>query len=336
MSPEEIEQLLYQEESAILDFKRDQYAFSKATPEEKSELLKDIVGFANGWRPTEAIILIGVKKVQGGRSEVYGVASHLDDHALQQFVNNALNRPLQFAYEAAEIEGKQVGIIRIAKQRRPVWLKNDYGKLKKDKVYVRRGTSTDPSKSADPDEIASMGKDTAAPVSAEPSFTVTLVGAVSNESLPTPLPLESTHLIVPKPSDLPDQVDRGRKATFGGREIYAPQIDFINGRVNRDFYRKATEFIKFHRAFSLYRIAVTNTATVAARDVVVEIINRIPSGFQICSYAQKPPTPERRGSNTMQLAARNIIDATASRRVGGAQVEDQSNMQKLQIAAGLL
>jgi len=34
------EQLLYEEESATLDFKRDQYPFAKATDEDKSELLK--------------------------------------------------------------------------------------------------------------------------------------------------------------------------------------------------------------------------------------------------------------------------------------------------------
>ena len=58
MKQEELEQLLFEEESPTLDFKRDQYPFSKATDEEKSELLKDILGFANCFRRTEAFILI--------------------------------------------------------------------------------------------------------------------------------------------------------------------------------------------------------------------------------------------------------------------------------------
>ena len=50
MKAEELEQLLYEEEGPTLDFKRDQYAFAKATEDEKSELLKDILGFVNCWR----------------------------------------------------------------------------------------------------------------------------------------------------------------------------------------------------------------------------------------------------------------------------------------------
>ena len=45
-----IDQLLYEEEGPTLDFKRDQYAFAKATEEERPELLKDILGFVNCWR----------------------------------------------------------------------------------------------------------------------------------------------------------------------------------------------------------------------------------------------------------------------------------------------
>ena len=44
------ERLLYEEENVTLDFKSKQYHFAKATEDEKSELLKDILGFANAWR----------------------------------------------------------------------------------------------------------------------------------------------------------------------------------------------------------------------------------------------------------------------------------------------
>jgi predicted HTH transcriptional regulator len=64
------ERLLYEDESTSLDFKSEQYPFAKATDEEKSELLKDIPGFANAWRRADAYILIGVSEVRGGRSEV--------------------------------------------------------------------------------------------------------------------------------------------------------------------------------------------------------------------------------------------------------------------------
>src|SRR5437764_9294446 len=153
------ERLLYEEESTALDFKKEQYRFVKATDEEKSELLKDILGFANAWRRSEGYILIGVEDVRGGRANVVGIPAtdHLDDHSVQQFVNNLTNRPVRFHYEAFGFEGKQVGIIRIDEQTRPIYLKKDYGKLKKNEVYVRRGSSTDPRKPASLDEIAQMG-----------------------------------------------------------------------------------------------------------------------------------------------------------------------------------
>jgi len=159
MTDDEFERLLYEEESPTLDFKRDQYPFAKASDEEKSELLKDILGMANAWRRSEAFILIGVEDVRGGRSHVAGIAAgdHLADHSLQQFVNNLTNRPVRFGYEAIGVEGKQVGIIRVEQQPRPFYVKRDYGKLKKNEVYVRRGSSTDPTKPATIDEIAQMG-----------------------------------------------------------------------------------------------------------------------------------------------------------------------------------
>ena len=115
MTDAQFERLLYEEESPTLDFKRDQYPFANASEEEKSELLKDILGMANAWRRSEAFILIGVKDVRGGRSNVYGIAAsdHLADHSLQQFVNNPTNRPVRFGYEAFGFEGKQVGVIRV-------------------------------------------------------------------------------------------------------------------------------------------------------------------------------------------------------------------------------
>src|SRR5688572_26511814 len=115
-------------------------------------------GLANAWRRSEAYILIGVEDVRGGRGNVVGIsaADHLDDHALQQFINNITNQPVRFHYEAFGFEGKQVGIISIDEQTRPIYLKRDYGRLVSEKIYVRRGSSTDPTKPASPEEIAQM------------------------------------------------------------------------------------------------------------------------------------------------------------------------------------
>jgi hypothetical protein len=149
-----MEELLNEDESSTLDFKRDQYPFDQATPEQKGELLKDILAFANAWRRTDAYILIGVDDVKGGRSKVVGVTVHFDDASIQQFVNDKTNRPVIFSYEVFPFENVQVGIFHIPLQDRPIYLKKDFGKLKQHEVYIRRGSST---AKADPDEVAKMG-----------------------------------------------------------------------------------------------------------------------------------------------------------------------------------
>ena len=157
MNPELIDELLNQEEGVSLDFKSAQYPFSGATDEDKSELLKDVLGFANAWRTEEAYILIGVEEVKGGRSKVVGVCDHFDDANLQQFINSKTNCPVSFSYETCTFENKQIGVIRIPLQERPVYLIKKYGKLQQDVVYIRRGTSIDITKPAKLEEVARMG-----------------------------------------------------------------------------------------------------------------------------------------------------------------------------------
>jgi predicted HTH transcriptional regulator len=100
------EALLYEDESETLDFKRDQYPFSQASDEQKSELLKDIVGFANAWRRADAYLLIGVEQARGGRSKVVGVSEHLPDHSLQQFVAGALDVPCNLRMRPSRMKAR--------------------------------------------------------------------------------------------------------------------------------------------------------------------------------------------------------------------------------------
>ena len=148
-----IESLLNEAESSSLDFKRDQYAFALATDIEKSELLKDVLAFANAWRRTDAYILIGVEEILGGRSKPVGVTQHLDDAALQQFVNSKTNRAVELKYEFVAVDHVQLGVILIPLQERPIVLQKDFGRLNKNAVYIRRGSST---AVADPDEVSKL------------------------------------------------------------------------------------------------------------------------------------------------------------------------------------
>ena len=158
LTPDLFEQLLHQEEGTGLDFKREQYPFDGEPKDVQSELLKDILTFANTQRNSNAYILIGVEEVKGGRSKVVGVETHLDDAKLQQFVNSKTQPPVDFAYFPFHTEGVEVGIIEIPVQKRPIYPKRTFGKVKENIVYIRRGSST---MTATPPEIIHMGIESA-------------------------------------------------------------------------------------------------------------------------------------------------------------------------------
>jgi hypothetical protein len=152
---EVLESLLHLEEGPILDFKREQYRFNQASDRDKSELFKDILAFANSQRYRTGYILVGVEEVKGGRSEVVGVQEQLDDAILHQFVNSKTNRPVAFSYFPFGFEGREIGVLSIPLQVRPVYSLRKYGIVQADTVYVRDGSSTG---IANPDNIAEMGR----------------------------------------------------------------------------------------------------------------------------------------------------------------------------------
>ncbi len=154
LDSEQLEQLLSQEEGHTLDFKQNQYQFERADDADKGELMKDILAFANTTRKDTAYILVGVKEVKGRCNEVVGVDRFLDDARVQQFVNSKTQRPVVFSYQYISIGNRTIGVIEIPVQPRPIHLKKNFGRLVAEKVYLRRGSSTDV---ASPDEIAQMG-----------------------------------------------------------------------------------------------------------------------------------------------------------------------------------
>ena len=181
-----IESLLYEDEGAALDFKREQYKFDRASKEDKSELLKDVLSFANSWRRLTAYILIGVDENKGGRCEVAGISHDLDDANLQQFVNSKTNRPMTFAYRTFSVEGRSIGVIEIPVQERPIYLTLNFGKLEKETVYVRRGSST---AIASPDEIARMGL--SASETSPPKLSLEWANLADRTILPSPCELNA-------------------------------------------------------------------------------------------------------------------------------------------------
>ncbi len=283
MNNEVFEQLLYEEESTTVDFKTEQYRFAKATDDEKSELLKDILGFANAWRRSVAYILIGVEDVRGGRGKVVGIppTDHLHDHSLQQFVNSLTNQPIRFHYEAFGFEGKQVGIISIDEQTRPIYLKRDIGKLAKEKVYVRRGSATDPTKPASLEEIAQM-RVGSGQMAAE--LVVEFGHNERDDPLGPRISLNAEFCEMPARGTIPDLP----RPQYGRQFVTDPF-----NRPNDDYIRQMAHFEFMRRLFQPVCLVVKNVGQVAATNVRAEL--KVPTniGVVVVDASEIPRPPKR-------------------------------------------
>jgi hypothetical protein len=100
-----------------------------------------------------------VAEKNGRKDKVTGLKTFLQDNDVQQFVNAKTNRPIKFLIYSDKGDSQDINVIHIAKdQKRPIYLTKNFASLKKEVVYIRRGSSTD---EASVDEIAEMGKESA-------------------------------------------------------------------------------------------------------------------------------------------------------------------------------
>ncbi len=290
------ERLLHEEESTTLDFKRDQYRFAGGSDYEKSELLKDIVAFANSWRRTDAFILIGVEEVRGGRSRVWGVVEHLSDHSLQQFVNHKTNRPIHFSYEAYSYGEKQVGIIRIEPRSRPFYLTSDYGKLRKDIVYIRRGSSTG---EANLDEVAQMG--TVAMLE-EPQLSVQFAQSETAPAVGDSIRLATTFLDLPARDVFPSLDDL--------LQVSRSDLSFqAAGEVNADYFQQKAEYLFIMQMTRPLRLMIENVGTTVANEVRVEatVLKRADICMVVTdSLPYRPQRTKEGGRQTARMLHRNV------------------------------
>lgn len=285
------ERLLYESEGATLDFKKQQYPFAKATDEEKSEILKDIIGFANAWRRSAGYILIGVAEKPGERAEVLGIPAtdHLTDHSLQQFVNNLTNRPIRFQYEAFGYDGFKIGIIRIEEgQPRPIYLKKDYGKLKKESVFIRRGSSTDPSKPASLEEVALMGQGSAGQAA---ELRVEFASPDSGVSIGNTIGVAAELCRIPELDTIPDYPPPSPSGLFRLPEI-GPSFTYPVS----SFYRDVAVHHHCTRLYRPLRLAILNTGSVVATKVRVELVFGAGSRMKVIHPDEMPREPRRKRS----------------------------------------
>jgi len=255
-----IDILSYGEEGVDLDFKCEQYKFTKASDKEKGELLKDILAFANSWRRTDAFILIGIKEVKGGKSEVVGIVEKLDDAQIQQFVNSKVQKPITFSYHNLNFENKHIGVIHIPIQKRPFYLKKDFGNLKKETVYIKRGSSTDVAKL---DEISKMGVNALVSDEGHPVLEIYFADKENRNILPDTLLVSSLILNTPRQKDIPDYKGNEKKHYLG--------YSFDFERVNSDYYRELVTYTFLDRLFTPINFAIKNTGSSVANDVRVRI-----------------------------------------------------------------
>lgn len=270
-----IDRLLYEEEGVALDFKRDQYPFVGASDELKAELLKDILAFANSWRRTDAYIVIGVEEVKGGRGNIVGITSQLDDAQLQQFVNAKVQRPVQFSYGSLKIEGKDIGVIHIPLQERPLYLQRDFGRLTGNTVYIRRGSSTD---SARPDEVARMGRG----LESESDVVLDVYFADPESRTEVHPEISSVVLVPPARNAIPDY------------EVARGPYDLGITHTNRDYLRELVRFTCHYHLLSPVYLAVRNSGRATAQDVRVEAhIAAADAGVVIVGADDFPGVPKR-------------------------------------------
>jgi len=286
-----VARLLYQSEGDALDFKQKQYKFPGGTEDEQSELLKDILAFANSWRRSDAYIVIGVKEGEGGKAEVVGESEHPDDSRLQQFVNSKTNRPINFQYSKIEYEEKIIGVIHIPIQPRPFFIKKDFGKVKgKVKVgtvYIRRGSST---AIADPDEVATMGAASSqVRPDDKPELEVFLATGMHQEIHTKEKMVCTKYISFLNPRDIPNY--SLPPVRIGN--LYVP-IDSIGHSVNSQYYK---DFAKYYfQSLSSFpcKLIVKNIGGAPARDVrlIVEI-NFLEGEFLVISSRKIKNKPKK-------------------------------------------
>ena len=296
-----VESLLHEPEGTTLDFKQQQYPFENASPAQKAELLKDILAFTNSWRRTAAYILIGVKEVKGGRSEVVGVEYHLDDATLHQFVNSKTQRPIDFSYVPLATEGAEIGVIEIPKQERPIYLTHRFDRLAENVVWTRDGSST---RIATPDEVARMGAEQVGVGS--PQLTLEWAGIKEREALTSSCRLQCLCLSpVLSPTDI--RGSRSPRLGFASQMNWRYRNELIKYVAEVVFFTGLGFRLKNDSGIVGQRVCFTGRIKKSGGAIVREWIEDVPSPTPFFGLSSFSPII-RRDDNSVDIAVKDLID----------------------------
>ena len=262
ITTEFIESLLKEDEGIQLDFKLGQYPFAGADDETKSELLKDLLAFANTNRTRDAFILIGVDETNRnaeGSAKVCGVEHHLKEAHLQQFVNNKTKHPMKFMYRTMAIEEKSIGMLQIPIQKRPHFVIRDFGKVLKNTVYYRTGSST---RIAGPDEIYQMGQEESGPIQNQPELSFGFFNRKSGEQYGPQVSVTCTWIDMPSHSEIPDYPVVRKEGGLGG---FGPMHSTLYR--NHNYLRELADFTQIRAFLQPVSMSIFNSSSVTANDV---------------------------------------------------------------------
>ena len=191
-------------------------------------------------------------------------------------------------------------MLHIPLQERPVYAKADYGKIKKNVVYLRRGSSTG---EATPEEIKRMGL-AAVGVPAAPSAALHVVDRQSGQTLPQPVRAERpTWIEMPSTNALPDYL-----RPFG----------------NREYYREVAAYWQVQACLPL-ALELENTGGVVIRDAKLRI--EVPDPDKRHELRGPGTLPDQPVRQAIELIARGIEppwlnhDVTVTREGGVWKVE---------------
>ncbi|MFP1888883.1 helix-turn-helix domain-containing protein [Lonsdalea quercina] len=280
--------LRYKSEGTDLDFKSEQYRFAGGNDFEKSEMLKDILAIANAWRDGMGYILLGLKENRPHLAEVVGISDSIDDSRLQQFVNSKVRPKLTFSYEEHLYEGKTIGVIIIPKQKRPFFIANDYGKLKRNVAYVRRGSCTE---EAEPTEVAAM----ALADSGRGRVLLDLsVLTPDNEFLPETVALKYMSF----PENLPNYESPPKRSS--------PFDNSFHSHIwhdNREFWREYAEYAQVNAALIEMKFILMNRSDTSLSNAKLEVSVKPLDGQSVRMMAgvDLPEEPSKQWSSISSL-----------------------------------
>lgn len=270
-----LEELRSRGEGPDLDYKAERYAFAKATAEQKSELLKDILALANTHHSGNAYLLMGFRENPPYPAEVIDLPPDgaIDDSRLQQFVNEKLETKLVFKYEEQLFDGKRIAVITVPKQPRPFYLTKKYGNLDANTVYVRRGSSTG---IATPREIYRMGL-----ADQSRGHALLDLAVLDEKNQPLADQFERTFLTF---EELPNY-----KRYQPPGYLAAPNFNLEN----RNYWREAAEYFQAKNRLIRIRLELSNRSNFALSAIKLEVTwtSTGGQGYRMLTESEVPDLP---------------------------------------------